>query len=68
VIAHRLSTIRHADKVLVIDAGRIVESGRHQELLEKGGHYAALYQKFARGLLVVPEAGGPDVITSDGVS
>jgi ATP-binding cassette subfamily B protein len=43
VIAHRLSTILNADKVLVVDAGRIVESGTHAELLAAGGLYAELY-------------------------
>jgi len=43
VIAHRLSTIINADKVLVIEDGHIVESGTHQELLEKGGLYQKLY-------------------------
>ena len=44
VIAHRLSTIRAADQVLVIDEGRIVESGSHDELLRAGGLYAELYR------------------------
>ena len=44
VIAHRLSTIRDADKILVMDSGRIVEVGKHDELLAKGGFYAKLYQ------------------------
>jgi ATP-binding cassette, subfamily B, bacterial len=50
VIAHRLSTIRSADQILVIDGGRIVESGTHDELLALGGRYADLYRtQFADG-------------------
>jgi ATP-binding cassette, subfamily B, bacterial len=48
VVAHRLSTIRHADLVLVLDQGRVIERGTHSELLARGGHYAALYQQFVQ--------------------
>ncbi|WP_193071423.1 MULTISPECIES: ABC transporter ATP-binding protein [unclassified Brevibacterium] len=44
VIAHRLSTVRQADTILVIEAGRIVESGSHDELLARSGRYAELYE------------------------
>jgi ATP-binding cassette subfamily B protein len=49
VVAHRLSTIRHADLVLVLKDGRIVERGTHRELLVEGGEYAAAYRRFLRG-------------------
>lgn len=44
VIAHRLSTIRNADLIIVVDQGRIVQRGRHEELLREGGLYAELYR------------------------
>ena len=44
VIAHRLSTIEHADQVLVLDQGRLVEQGTHAELLARGGVYAHLHR------------------------
>ena len=44
VIAHRLSTIENADMILVINHGRIIEKGSHQELLDRNGAYARLYQ------------------------
>ncbi|MFH9328951.1 ABC transporter ATP-binding protein [Streptomyces althioticus] len=47
-IAHRLSTVRGADQIVVLDAGRVVERGAHEELLERGGRYAALVRRDAR--------------------
>jgi subfamily B ATP-binding cassette protein MsbA len=44
VIAHRLSTIENADMILVMDNGRVIEQGRHAELLARNGAYAALHQ------------------------
>jgi ABC-type multidrug transport system fused ATPase/permease subunit len=44
VIAHRLSTIMHADSILVVENGAVVESGRHDELLRRGGRYASFYR------------------------
>ena len=45
IISHRISTVRDADQIIVLDAGRVVEKGRHDELIRLGGHYADLYKK-----------------------
>jgi ATP-binding cassette subfamily B protein len=58
VVAHRLSTIRHADLVLVLDQGKVIERGTHLELLAQGGHYAALYQQFVQVDERQPTSGG----------
>jgi ATP-binding cassette subfamily B protein len=48
LIAHRLSTVKSADRILVMENGCIIEEGNHQELLTRGGHYAALYNTYFR--------------------
>jgi ABC-type multidrug transport system fused ATPase/permease subunit len=49
VIAHRLSTAEHADRILVVDHGRVVEDGHHTELVALGGYYSALYRQWTSG-------------------
>ncbi|HXZ82720.1 MAG TPA: ABC transporter ATP-binding protein [Acidimicrobiales bacterium] len=60
VIAHRLSTVRDADLVLVVDGGRIVERGTHDELFERGGLYAELYRTQFR-----PQGGSPELAAEE---
>lgn len=48
IIAHRLSTVRHADRIIVLKAGRIIEEGNHASLLRQGGHYAELFNTYFR--------------------
>jgi len=45
IVSHRVSTVRHADQILVLDQGRVIERGNHDELLGQGGFYAGLYRK-----------------------
>jgi ATP-binding cassette subfamily B protein len=49
LISHRFSTVRMADQIAVLDRGRIIERGSHQELMQRGGHYAQLFRLQARG-------------------
>ncbi|PWT90597.1 MAG: ABC transporter [Acidobacteria bacterium] len=51
VIAHRLSTVVHVDRILVMKDGKIIETGKHTELVQKGGYYASLVDKQTRGLI-----------------
>ncbi len=59
LIAHRLSTVQSADRIIVLDQGEITEQGTHNQLLEKGGYYADLYNTYFRhqSLAYVEEAG-----------
>ncbi len=58
VVAHRLHTIMSADQILVVDGGRIVEAGRHDDLVAKGGHYARLWRDYTEARDVVLKPAG----------
>ncbi len=65
IIAHRLSTVRRADRLIVLDHGRIVEEGTHAALLAKAGLYARLYQRQFRDELVTEVTSDRTAVTSD---
>ena len=48
LIAHRLSTVKSADRIIVLEQGRIIEEGNHDQLISRGGHYSLLYQTYFR--------------------
>ena len=56
IIAHRLSTITHADQILVLHKGKVAERGTHEELLEKNGHYSAMWKKQIRAQRAAEQA------------
>jgi ABC-type transport system involved in Fe-S cluster assembly fused permease/ATPase subunit len=56
IIAHRLSTITHADQILVLHRGRVQERGTHEELLDRNGHYAAMWKKQIRAQRAAEQA------------
>ena len=66
VIAHRLSTIAAADQILVLDGGRIVERGRHADLLRAGGLYAELFETQFPGRSAVSDGSCPRALRRAG--
>jgi ATP-binding cassette subfamily B protein len=64
LIAHRLTTAMRADRIVVVDLGRIVEIGSHKELVEKGGRYAEMYETWSRQHEEIIEAVEPDISIS----
>ena len=69
IIAHRLSSLMHADEILFLDRGRVVERGSHEELLTLGGRYAALYELQARRATgTAPEGGGQGMVSTPAVA
>jgi ABC-type transport system involved in Fe-S cluster assembly fused permease/ATPase subunit len=64
IIAHRLSTVVHADEIIVLEQGVIVERGAHRQLLARGGHYAALWE--AQHSVIVRERAAAAILSSPG--
>jgi ATP-binding cassette subfamily B protein len=61
IVAHRLSTAMKADRILVVDHGRIVESGHHDQLVAAGGRYAGLYAQWSAHLHGEADEPEPDL-------
>jgi ATP-binding cassette subfamily B protein len=64
LIAHRLSTVKAADRIIVLEQGKIIEEGNHESLLSKGGHYASLYNTYFRHQSLDYRPPGVDEIVS----
>ncbi|MBA3295512.1 MAG: ABC transporter ATP-binding protein [Acidobacteria bacterium] len=64
IIAHRLSTVLHADRIFVLEQGRIVEAGRHDELIERKGLYYAMWRQQIGERRSAPVPGGPPVLAT----
>ncbi len=56
MIAHRLSTVRHVDRIFVVDGGRIVEEGKHEALIARGGLYSRMWAEYNRAFAWRTEA------------
>jgi len=64
IISHRLGALMHADEIIVLDGGAIIERGTHAELIEAGGHYAALYRAQSQSGQIAEAAGGGARVTT----